>query len=47
MCTVADATWKENSPTAGMEGMKAARSVALLSYRHYETYHLIQSEDHH
>ena len=47
MCIEADVTWKENSATAGLEGMKAARSVALLSYRHYETYHLSQSEHHH
>lgn len=47
MCIEADSTWKENSPTAGMLGMKAARSVALLSYRHYQTYHLSQSEHHH
>lgn len=47
MCIEADATWKEDSPAAGMEGMKAARSVALLSYRHYQTYHISQSEHHH
>lgn len=47
MCIEADVSWKDNSPTAGLEGMKAARSVALLSYRHYETYHLNQSEHHH
>jgi len=29
-----------------MEGMKAARSIALISYRHYETYHASQSEHH-
>jgi homoserine O-acetyltransferase len=28
-----------------MEGMKLARSVALLSYRHYQTYDLYQSDD--
>jgi homoserine O-acetyltransferase/O-succinyltransferase len=44
MCIEADGTWKENNPNAGMEGMKAARGVALISYRHYETYHAGQSE---
>lgn len=44
MCIEADNTWKENNPKAGMEGMKAARSIALISYRHYETYHASQSE---
>lgn len=28
-----------------MQGMKIARSVALLSYRHYHTYDLFQSDD--
>ena len=44
MCIEADNTWKENNPQAGIEGMKAARSIALISYRHYETYHASQSE---
>ena len=46
MCIEADSTWKEENPNAGMEGMKAARSIALISYRHYETYHASQSEHH-
>ena len=46
MCIEADNTWKEKNPKAGMEGMKAARSIALISYRHYETYHASQSELH-
>lgn len=46
MCIEADGTWKENNPEAGMKGMKAARSIALISYRHYETYHASQSEHH-
>ncbi len=44
MCIDADRTWKEKNPYAGMEGMKAARSIALISYRHYDTYHASQSE---
>ena len=46
MCIEADGTWKEKNAQAGMEGMKAARSIALISYRHYETYHASQSEQH-
>ncbi len=38
LCIEADATWKEKDIHAGIEGMKVARSVALISYRHYETY---------
>jgi homoserine O-acetyltransferase len=38
LCIEADASWKEKNPNAGIEGMKVARSVALISYRHYETY---------
>jgi homoserine O-acetyltransferase len=46
MSIEADSTWKEKNPEAGMQGMKAARSIALISYRHYETYHASQSEHH-
>lgn len=44
-CIENDATWAGNHPDAGMEGMKVARSVALLSYRHYQTYDLFQSDE--
>lgn len=44
MCIEADPTWKEASPTAGMEGMKVARSVALISYRTYDTYDKTQQD---
>ncbi len=46
MSIEADKTWKEKNANAGMEGMKAARSIALISYRHYETYSATQKEDH-
>jgi len=39
-----DATWKEKNEKAGISGMKVARSVALLSYRNYITYHAGQKE---
>ena len=40
----ADATWKDSASDAGLNGMKVARSVALLSYRNYGTYHQNQLE---
>lgn len=33
-----DPSWTTDSPSAGLAGMKTARSIALLSYRHYRTY---------
>jgi homoserine O-acetyltransferase/O-succinyltransferase len=41
----ADTTWKQNDPQAGITGMKVARGIALISYRHYETYQRTQSEE--
>ena len=41
-CIENDVTWKEEHVDAGLEGMKIARSIALISYRHYETYHKSQ-----
>jgi homoserine O-acetyltransferase len=38
MAIEADGTWLERSEIAGIDGMRAARAIALLSYRHYETY---------
>jgi len=43
-----DPTWKLSKDNAGIEGMKAARSLALLSYRNFKTYQKTQqpsSED--
>ncbi len=37
-----DPTWNLNKDTAGIEGMKAARSLALLSYRNFKTYQKTQ-----
>lgn len=39
-----DITWPLSIPTAGLNGMKTARSIALLSYRCYQTYQNTQSE---
>ncbi|MBN8789997.1 MAG: homoserine O-acetyltransferase [Terrimonas sp.] len=45
ICIETDATWQTNTQEAGINGMKAARSVALLSYRNYDTYNLTQPRD--
>jgi homoserine O-acetyltransferase/O-succinyltransferase len=39
-----DPSWKENTVEAGIDGMKVARSIALLSYRNYDTYERGQTE---
>lgn len=44
MAIEADASWKEARPDAGLQGMKVARSIALLSYRHYDAYGISQIE---
>lgn len=38
LCIENDATWKEKKADAGINGMKTARSLALISYRHYQAY---------
>lgn len=40
-----DPTWRNRSLDAGREGLKTARSIAMLSYRSYETYMETQSEE--
>jgi homoserine O-acetyltransferase len=37
-CIEQDETWKVKKPEAGLQGMKTARAVALLSYRNYTAY---------
>ena len=44
MAIEADQTWLEKTPDAGIAGMRVARSIALISYRHYDTYGKSQSE---
>ena len=39
-----DPSWQENHAEAGLQGLRTARSIALLSYRHYNTYQKSQSE---
>lgn len=45
MAIQADTTWPQNTPVAGLEGLKVARSIALLSYRNYSTYAATQLEE--
>ena len=40
-----DNTWLENHTNAGINGMRVARSIALLSYRNYTTYDLSQKQE--
>ncbi len=44
MAIEADSTWKEDNPDAGKEGLKAARSIGMLSYRTYEAFAETQSD---
>ncbi|WP_183572472.1 homoserine O-acetyltransferase family protein [Mucilaginibacter sp. X5P1] len=41
----ADRTFYSNTPDGGRKGLKAARSIALLSYRGYKTYTVSQQDD--
>ncbi|MBP3944340.1 homoserine O-acetyltransferase [Sphingobacteriaceae bacterium WQ 2009] len=45
LAITADRTFYANSPTGGAKGLKAARSIALISYRAYNTYGATQLED--
>jgi homoserine O-acetyltransferase/O-succinyltransferase len=41
----ADETYHKNIPEGGKNGLKAARSIALISYRTYHAYNSTQKED--
>ncbi|CCH55272.1 homoserine O-acetyltransferase [Fibrisoma limi BUZ 3] len=45
MAIEADPTWAERRDDAGVTGMKAARAMALISYRNYDTYGFTQALD--
>lgn len=45
MAIQADATWSLRKPHAGADGLKAARAMALLSYRNYHAYAQTQQEE--
>lgn len=44
MAIEADPSWKDRKPGAGKAGLQAARAIAMLSYRNYQTYELTQTE---
>lgn len=44
MAIANDPTWAESNEGAGLEGMKTARAIALLSYRSYQAYNGSQRE---
>ncbi len=45
MAIEADPTWTERHEQAGQAGMKAARAMAMISYRNYDTYGFTQALD--
>jgi len=45
MAIEADNSWLEQRHDAGQKGLAAARSIALLSYRHYNGYDITQRRD--
>jgi len=45
MALEADPTFRTNDLNAGQNGLKAARAIALLSYRNYNAYRQSQSEE--
>jgi homoserine O-acetyltransferase/O-succinyltransferase len=45
MAIEADQTWPERNPRSGDAGMRAARAMALLSYRHYDAYVRAQTDE--
>jgi homoserine O-acetyltransferase/O-succinyltransferase len=45
MAIEADQSWKECRADAGRRGLAAARSIALISYRNYQTYLETQSDE--
>ncbi|MCA9733517.1 MAG: homoserine O-acetyltransferase [Deferribacteres bacterium] len=45
MAIEADQTWKERTPEAGQNGLRAARAVGMLSYRNYQMFQTRQQEE--
>ncbi len=44
MAIESDSTWKSDDTRAGIEGMKAARAIGMISFRTYDTFLQTQSE---
>lgn len=40
----ADSSWKDDSPSAGKNGLKAARAIGMITYRNYQTFVRTQSD---
>lgn len=40
----ADSTWKDNTHSAGHNGLKAARAIGMVTYRNYQTFMRTQSD---
>jgi len=40
----ADSTWRDHTPHAGANGLKAARAIGMLTYRNYQTFVRTQSD---
>lgn len=40
----ADPSWKDDSPSAGRNGLKAARAIGMLTYRNYQTFMRTQTD---
>ena len=45
LALLADSSFEQQIPNGGAKGLKAARSIAMLSYRSYEGYGITQAED--
>lgn len=41
----ADPTWKDESPNAGENGLKAARGIGMVTYRNYEAFKQTQEDE--
>ena len=44
LCIDLDPGWKRDDPEAGINGMKVARGIALISYRNQDTYNFHQAD---
>ena len=44
MAIEADSSWQQNSPEAGQQGLKVARTIGMLSYRTWQIYNERQAD---
>jgi homoserine O-acetyltransferase len=45
MAILADKSYFKDTPNGGLEGLRTARSIALLSYRNYDIYNITQQDE--